>query len=218
MFDSRLLDVRVKQDLGPEASNLMGVVNLHDVKLLDNLVVDLNLAALESRNDFLTKVDSEDVMQLVQRLNLLVSNFDLIDHGVSVSLDEHRLHGLSSLSDVVQLRLLVLLSLLVAANATIDLVSFPERSVDGLDVERLTLAPVIQVEVRVLEPFSQLRHAILNRSQRAFLAGTGLRVREDHSFFLAFDILCQVELLILVKDIQHRLIIKDVLALVLHVK
>ena len=81
----------------------MRVVDLHDVELLHDLVVDLDLARLEGRDDLLAEVDGQDVMQLVQRLNLLVSlkiithlcgtyDLDLIDHGVCIRLHEHRLH------------------------------------------------------------------------------------------------------------------------------
>ena len=44
----------------------MRVVDLHHVKLLHNLVVDLDLPRLEGRNDLLAEVNRQDVVQLVQ--------------------------------------------------------------------------------------------------------------------------------------------------------
>lgn len=51
----------------------MSIVDLHDIELLHNLLIDLDLSSFEGWNDFLTEIDGEDVVQLTKSLNLLVS-------------------------------------------------------------------------------------------------------------------------------------------------
>jgi len=61
MIFSRSFDVRVGQYLTPEASDLMGIVDLHHIELLDDLMINLDLLLLELRNYLLTQVDCHHI-------------------------------------------------------------------------------------------------------------------------------------------------------------
>ena len=67
------LDVWVRQDLAPEASDLMRVVDLHDVELLNDLLINLQSSLLEWRHYGLSQVDSDQVMQRCQVFDFFVS-------------------------------------------------------------------------------------------------------------------------------------------------
>jgi hypothetical protein len=57
------LNNRVGENCTPKASNLMRVVDLHDVELLDDFGVDFKLLLFERRNDLLAQVDRDNVVQ-----------------------------------------------------------------------------------------------------------------------------------------------------------
>ena len=67
------LDVWVRQDLAPEASDLMRIVDLHDIELLNDLLVNLQSSLLEWRHYGLSQVDGDQVMQCIQVLDFFVS-------------------------------------------------------------------------------------------------------------------------------------------------
>ena len=50
----------------------MRIVYLHDVELLDNLSVDLDLLCFELWDDLLSEVNGDDVVQYVETLNFLI--------------------------------------------------------------------------------------------------------------------------------------------------
>jgi len=193
----------------------MSIVDLHDVKLLNDLLVDPNLPVLESWNDRLPKVNGEDIMELIQSLNLLVNVFNLVHHSVGIVCLEHASDGLSALSQVVQVTLCRLLLLLVLTDPSLKLVLLLQSRVDCLNVKELSLAPVIQVEVGILHSLAQLEHTLLDDGRGGL---DNLRVAEDHLLLLSIDVLCQVELLVLVEHVQHRLVVLNALGLVLHVE
>ena len=68
-----VLDVVIAKHVGPERGHLMCVVDLHDVELLDDFLVNLDFTGLERGDHLLTKVDGDEVMQLVQTFDFLVS-------------------------------------------------------------------------------------------------------------------------------------------------
>lgn len=203
----------------------MSIVDLHDVELLNDLLVDPDLPVLESWDDRFAKVNGEDVVQLIQSLNLLVnlsyvSNdgtyvFNLVHHSVGIVCLEHASDGLSALSQVVQVTLSRLLLLLVLTDPGLKLVLLLQSRVDCLNVKQLSLAPVVQVEVRVLHSLAQLEHTLLDDGRGGL---DNLRVAEDHLLLLSIDVLCQVEFLVFVEHVQHGLVVLDTLGLVLHVE
>ena len=67
-----VLDVRVLEYIGPKAGDLMRIVDLHHVELLHNLLINLDLSALESWDHFLAQVDGQDVVQPAQGLDLFI--------------------------------------------------------------------------------------------------------------------------------------------------
>ncbi len=56
-----ILDLRVSEDVAPEAGSLMSIVDLNDGELLHELVVDLELVLLELRDYLLPQIDSDDL-------------------------------------------------------------------------------------------------------------------------------------------------------------
>lgn len=71
------LDVWIRQDLAPEGSDLMRVVDLHHVELLNDLLVDLQSSLLEWWHYRLTQVDRDQVMQMRQVLDFFVSLYKI---------------------------------------------------------------------------------------------------------------------------------------------
>jgi len=71
------LDVWIRQDLAPEGSDLMRVVDLHHVELLNNLLIDLQSSLLEWWHYRLTQVDRDQVMQMRQVLDFFVSLYKI---------------------------------------------------------------------------------------------------------------------------------------------
>ena len=131
------LDVWVRQDLAPEASDLMRVIDLHDVELLNDLLVNLQSSLLEWRHYGLSQVDRDQVMQCIQVLDFFVSLnhskgskdfkstyvFDFVHHGAGVALVfEHGLHCLSTSGNVVKIVLSRSLLFLVLVDLLEDLV------------------------------------------------------------------------------------------------
>ena len=68
-----VLDVGVRQHVGPERSYLMRVVDLHNVELLYDLGVYVYLLHLEDWYDLLAKIDGDQVVQRSQGLDLLIN-------------------------------------------------------------------------------------------------------------------------------------------------
>jgi hypothetical protein len=66
------LNVWIGNNLAPKASNLMCIVDLHDVKLLDNLSVNTELLLLEQWHHLLSKVDGYDIKEDAKGINLFV--------------------------------------------------------------------------------------------------------------------------------------------------
>lgn len=60
-------------DTAPKQGNLVCIVDLHDVKLLDDLLVLNCLLLLEFWNDFFPEVNCDDVVQRVKCLNFFIS-------------------------------------------------------------------------------------------------------------------------------------------------
>ena len=61
----------------------MGIVDLHDVELLDDLRVDLKFTGLELRNDGLTQVDCYYVIHDIHRLNFFFSLQQIKNDGIN---------------------------------------------------------------------------------------------------------------------------------------
>lgn len=68
-----LLNILILQNVAPVTCDLMSIVDLHHVKLLDNLSVNFRFASLEFRNDSLSEVDGYYVIQDAQGLDLFLS-------------------------------------------------------------------------------------------------------------------------------------------------
>ena len=74
---------------------------------------------------------------------------------------EHGFYGLLALLSGLQLCIGALLYLLVPFHLCIYLVLLLNGSDDGLDVKQLALAPMVQVEVRILEAVRHLLRSLL---------------------------------------------------------
>ena len=55
----------------------MRIIDLHDVKLLDNFCVNFQLFFFEWRNNLLAQVYRDDIVQNIQALNFFVSLFNI---------------------------------------------------------------------------------------------------------------------------------------------
>ena len=66
-------DIRILSNFAPKAGRLMRIINLHHIKLLNNLSIDLGLACFEFRNDSLAQVDGYYVIQDTESLDLFLS-------------------------------------------------------------------------------------------------------------------------------------------------
>jgi len=60
-----VVDLGDFENLGPEAGKLMAVIDLDDVELLDDARVQLQLVVLEGGSHLATKIDTQDVVQLL---------------------------------------------------------------------------------------------------------------------------------------------------------
>ena len=72
-FDSGIFHIRVRQHIAPKTSSLVSIVDLHDSELLHKFVIDLEFLLLELRDYLFSKVNSDDVDQHSQVLELLLS-------------------------------------------------------------------------------------------------------------------------------------------------
>ena len=73
-----LLDIGVAQNVAPEASNLVSVVDLHDVELLQDLHIDASLLLLELWDDLFSQVDQDQLVEGCQVLDFFLSLYLII--------------------------------------------------------------------------------------------------------------------------------------------
>ena len=60
------LDIWVGKYVAPKTGNLMGIIDLHDVELLDDLLIYLDLPLFEHWDDLLAQINRNEVVKLIQ--------------------------------------------------------------------------------------------------------------------------------------------------------
>ena len=139
--------------------------------------------------------------------------FDLGDHGTGViGILEDSLDRLLTLGDCVQILLGGPLLLLVLVDHVLDLLFLLQSLIDSYDVKKFSFTPVVQVLIRVLHGIAQVLDVALN-----ILGSLELRVAEDHLLLVTFNVVGEVEFLILIEHLEEYLVVDDALALVRHV-
>ena len=68
-----VLDVGVSQYLRPEASNLMCIVDLHNIELLYDLAIYALFLLFEHRNNLFSKINCDQIIKNGQRFDFFIS-------------------------------------------------------------------------------------------------------------------------------------------------
>jgi len=66
------------EDLGPEAGQLMAVVDLNDMELLKDAAVKSHLVVFEAGEDFAAEVDAHDIVELGLCLQIALISLEVV--------------------------------------------------------------------------------------------------------------------------------------------
>jgi len=114
----------------------MGVVYLHNVKLLHNFGVDFLPLSLELGYHIFTKVNCHNIVQIVESLNFSVILLNLADHVAGVPLVlEHGLDGLPPRGNIIEVSLSAPFLLLALPDSFLCLILHGNGSIHSFNVE-----------------------------------------------------------------------------------
>ena len=80
------------------------------------------------------------------------------------------------------------------------------------NIKKLSLAPMIKVEVWVLEVITHITHQLLD-----ILSLLELCISENHLALVPLNIVCEIELLVFIKHLQKYFVIGVALRFIRHV-
>ena len=134
------------KDCGPEAGELMAVVDLDYMELLKDAAVQSNLVILEVRHDLAAEVHKKDVCELLLGFEItfvpLNIGLDLVN---IIRAFEQGSHGLLSSLNVSNVRLALFNLLDESLNACLDALALGEGGVESVKIVDLSLNPVIKI-------------------------------------------------------------------------
>ena len=134
------------EDCGPEAGELMAVVDLDYMELLKDAAVQSNLVILEVRHDLAAEVHKKDVCELLLGFEItfvpLNIGLDLVN---IIRAFEQGSHGLLSSLNVSNVRLALFNLLDESLNASLDALALGEGGVESVKIVDLSLNPVIKI-------------------------------------------------------------------------
>ena len=134
------------EDCGPEAGELMAVVDLDYMELLKDAAVQSNLVILEVRHDLAAEVHKKDVCELLLGFEItfvpLNIGLDLVN---IIRAFEQGSHGLLSSLNVSNVRLALFNLLDESLNAGLDALALGEGGVESVKIVDLSLNPVIKI-------------------------------------------------------------------------
>ena len=162
-LDTNLIGGRNGRDLedgGPEAGKLVAVVDLDDMELLNNAAVKSEFISLEARQNFSSKVDEDEGVELLCSLLFALITFELVlDSMDIVRALEHGVHGLLACSDSLNVSLC--LSDLFCDSLACRLLGLKlvEGSLERAEVVDLSFNPMVQVRERVAKVLNSVTQA-----------------------------------------------------------
>ena len=162
-LDTNLIGGRNGRDLedgGPEAGKLVAVVDLDDMELLNNAAVKSEFISLEARQNFSSKVDEHEGVELLCGLLFALITFELVlDSMDIVRALEHGVHGLLACSDSLNVSLC--LSDLLCDSLACRLLGLKliEGSLERAEVVDLSFNPMVQVRERVAKVLDSVTQA-----------------------------------------------------------
>ena len=140
------------EDCGPEAGELMAVVDLDYMELLKDAAVQSNLVILEVRHDLAAEVDKKDVCELLLGFEITLVPLNIgLDLVNIISALEQGSHGLLSSLNVSNVRLALFNLLDESLNASLDALALVEGRIESVKVVDLSLNPVIKISEWVTE-------------------------------------------------------------------
>ncbi len=140
------------EHLGPDCGQGVVVRDFDDLDLGEDAVVERQLFALEGDEHALAEVDGEQVGQLLHGVDFAVVALDFVRDitGVRLVFEECR-EGLLTGSHICQVLLSIAFLLLKFFNRFHTLVAFLHGVEQRIDIEKLALGPVVNVDVWVLQ-------------------------------------------------------------------
>ena len=104
MSEVSIGDVLSLENLGPEASQLMTVVNLDHVELLEDACVELQLFVFEKGEHFATKVDAHNIVELSLSNQVTLISFEVVLDLMNITrVLEQGSHGFLASLDVLDI-------------------------------------------------------------------------------------------------------------------
>lgn len=141
----------------------MRVSNLNDLDLAQNTVVQRQLLSLEVDEHFLAQVDRQQIRQLLHRFDFTIEALNFVSHDALIRfILEQSGQGLLTGSDILQVLLSVSLLLLKFADTLFAFDTLIDSVFESSQVKDLTLGPVIDINVGVLEVSRDLAHVLEN--------------------------------------------------------
>ena len=139
-------DVLGLENCGPEACQLMAVVNLNDMELLEDARVKSQLVVLEAGKNLATEVDSQQVVKLLLGFEVTLVSLEIVLDLVDITgALEESVHGLLTSLDALNRRLAGGDLLGDGVDAGTDGLELGESGSESRKIIDLSLKPMIKV-------------------------------------------------------------------------